>query len=557
MPITVRILRPSKTIAYDVTDRVEGLQYSNVNPGGHERCTFTLKGDWGAGFPEVQRGNIVRVEDGLQELFTGRIDEQDPQLQDAEQVSVTAYGLGIRMKDDLMREIYVDSDMSRWQGPSVARRITLAPSFRLFDPQATFDTGGGSPALLQSIQGPWAASDPPLNEAWYDAHGIDIESIYFAWKVGGLTSFADANWQLLYGLVTTDNLAAGDFSGDRQPSGNTGTGTLTAAGAGRVWAMIEFNYGAVASTSQGQFDAYNTCLAIYGTHGLTKQGTATATKPQGFFGSQIVRDVCERLDSAGAGIRARRIDDSTFILTQLVFLNDVAHQDVITEVSKYHEVDWGVWGADVIGNDPLLADATIGYLDWTARDSSIGTWRIHRDECDAIDLHTEIGSTYNQVAVNYTDATGQPGRVVRTIASDALLDAGIKTRTANLDGGTLDAEGAQQLGDAFLQLSAGQPVSRGSATISGHVHHFRDGLVPAHFMRADGSNLFVPDAFADRDALALNQPADRRSIFPIKRITVDCSGDKPTVTAELDQTHDLLSILLARLQLSATVALGS
>lgn len=551
MPIRVSTLRPDGSTGYDVTERIEGLQFSNVNPGGHERCTFTLKGEWSSGFPEVRRGNLVIVEDGLKELFTGRIDEQDPAVSDAEQISVTAYGIGVRTKDDTMREIYVDRDLSRWGPASVTRKL-LIPNLPLTDPTVNPDQTNGQPALNTSFIGPWSVANPGRCEAFYDANGIILRDMQGSWKLGGNINPGDTNWNWTMLLVGDDTLGpagSSNFDGNvNLRAAGPGVSTLTATTATRVFAMVYLTY-ASSSASTVAFEVFWTVLAVYGDHGLTKQGVQDATNCQGFLASQIVADVCTRLHAAG--IVARDVDTSDFVIQQLAFLDDATHEDVIAQVSKFHDVDWGVWGANALGDD-----RTVGYLDWTARDSSVETWTAYRDECDEVDLHTEIGSTFSQVAVSYSDPAGKVRRELRTIDSTALDEAGITARTATLQGGTLDQEGAQQLGDAFLLLSSGNPVSRGSAIISGPVRHISHGVIPAHHMRADGSNLSVPDAFPDRDALALRISADRRSVFPIKRVSVDCSGDKPVTTVELDQTHDLLSILLARLQLGTSIAIG-
>jgi len=68
-------------------------------------------------------------------------------------------------------------------------------------------------------------------------------------------------------------------------------------------------------------------------------------------------------------------------------------------------------------------------------------------------------------------------------------------------------------------------------------------------MRADGSNIRVPDVLPARDLFSLSLQPDRLTTFPIKRVSVDASGPVPKVTAEVDQVNDLMSQLTARLQL--------
>jgi hypothetical protein len=706
--IFVRILAADGTVGYDVTERAEALIFSNVNPGGHERCTFTLKGGWNAGFPEVRRGNIVIVEDGMGELFTGRIDEQDPQLDTAEQVSVTAYGLGVRLKDDVMREIYVDADLSKWGPMSIGRRL-LVGTMQLSDPILGPDVTNAQPALNTEVQGPWQAASPARCEAWYDAKGIPIGYFYASWQRGLNTSGADANWVWATLLAGDDTLGPGgatNFDGNVDQQAAIGAGPFVVAvtpTTTRTFAMCYLAYGSVATTSTNIFDLFWKILAVYGNHGMARQGNETLSEYTGFFAHQIVADIVERVPE----MVARNVEESPYIIRQLAFFDDVHHEDAIIEASKYDPVDWGVWGPSALIGP--LSDPTVGYFDWTAKDTGTATWTAWRDECDDVDLHTEIGSTYDQVVVKYTDATGRERRELRTTNSSALTAANISARTETLDGGLMTQSGAQQLGDTFLALSSGTPVSRGQAVISQPILHATRGRIPPWFMRADGSNLKIPDALPDRDlfgfaasaasavppqadnptatvdaaswtanatgttvsrdtvnfdsgpasilitvgggglvgagadgsvtglflkgvtytltariknavakamrlsisgtggldlasvdftgttsfqtvtvqwtpttsvidgavtiqqeaagttsfnidSVAISAPAqpvaDRRSVFPIKRVTVDCTGAHPTVTAELDQTHDLLSILLARLQLGAGLVTG-
>jgi hypothetical protein len=557
MAIRVLIMRPDRSASFDVTDGVRGLQWSNINPGGHERATFTLLGSWAAGFREVKPGNIVRIEDGGAELFTGRIDDRDPQVNTQEAVAVTAYGLGVRLKDNTFTEIYVDRDFSRWKDPSVQRRLNLIGANRGVQGFAvTTDDTTGQPALITKIQGAWTTSSLPTVEPRYDSGGIPLGSIYYAWKKTATVSEADVNWRWTVRLATRDLLDVAD-GGINLVAAGPGTGTVDATLTDRECAALEMRYDTSAGGSANfEYAIAWTVLAVYGGHGLTKTGTDSATSARGFIASEIVRDIVS--DTAVGGlITPRRIDASTFVVTQLAFLKATRHEDAVTEASKYDSVDWGTWGAeDMFGP---FSDPTQGYFDWKAKDTTTPHWTAWRDECDEVDLRTELGAAYAGVIVGYTDASGSEQVETRTISgAPALLDAGLATtsRTAIIDGGTLTQAGAQQLGDAFLALSNGNAVSRGQVTIFQPIRHLTRGLIPPWHMRADGSNLLLPDAMPDRDMFGTASGADRRALFPIKRVSVDASGDKTVVTVEIDQTNNLMAILQARLALNAQTAIG-
>jgi hypothetical protein len=137
--------------------------------------------------------------------------------------------------------------------------------------------------------------------------------------------------------------------------------------------------------------------------------------------------------------------------------------------------------------------------------------------------------------------------VTRTAMIPDLVNAGLSPRTATIDGGQLTKAGAETLGDIALALTGGFAPARGSLTLKGAANHYQRGNIPAHFMKADGSNIQIRDILPSTTALALDNTPDRRSTFPIKRVSVDCSGDVPAVTVDLDQTHDRLTQLQARL----------
>jgi hypothetical protein len=117
----------------------------------------------------------------------------------------------------------------------------------------------------------------------------------------------------------------------------------------------------------------------------------------------------------------------------------------------------------------------------------------------------------------------------------------------------LTQAGAQTLGDAYLAINGGEAPGRGHVALSQSIRHKDHGLLPPWFMRADGSNIRVPDVLPSRDVFDLSGEADRRTTFPIKRVQVDCSGANPKVRVEVDQSDDRLSVLQARLSTQAQI----
>lgn len=534
---------------YDLTDDVEGLNWSNVNPGGDERAGFTYKRSWFAENPEIAKGNVIRIGWGLDVLWQGRIEEHDRGGEASEEIQVTAYGLGARLKDNTMREIYVGRDMSEWGDVSNNRQSQLLsagykPSAGTHDVDAT----NGYPALRLSIADLQNAAPPyAIAEAWLDTAGIELDSVTFG-------SYEDkssagpplaAPWQIFMHLAASDtgtsNVATPNLAGTL-PAAGAGSVTST-GGIVRAFAFLQMFYNA-ASTSSHEFSAFFKNLAWFGKHGLTKRGAAP---DQGFYASDIVANVISRV----AGIVARRIDPQTYVFLNASFRTAKKHEDVIAEINQYEGCNWGTWGPD-----SPLDTSTSGQFDYTNPDYSTQHWFATRAELDDIDLHSELSTLYDQVDVHYTDTSGASRTVRRTAVVPDLIAAGMSPRTYDLEAGTQAPAEAATLGDSFLALSGGFAPARGSISVVAPVRHFQRGPLPPVYLRADGSNLRIPDVLPSTTLFDLSSTPDRRTTFPMKRVTVDAAGSKITATVELDQTNDLLSVLQARLTQANELAIG-
>lgn len=550
-PPQIRVKTFNDTDSWDITPYVEGLSWSSTNPGGDERATFKLKREWFSGAPEIAQGNTLQITDSIYVLWQGRIEENDRDISNTEEIGVTAYGMGVRLKDTTFQRIYVDRDLSHWEPASVQRRLNLAnsisPKYTITDPQAKPDDSTGAPSLAAELTGAWALSGVPISEGWYDAgSGVYIGSVYYAWKKNNSVVESDTNWNWQVFLSGDDTAAASlDNTGNLRAAG-PGTGTLASSGS-RRYAFAQFNYNSGPAGNDNQvYSLYWTCLAVYGDHGLTPQGTASATAAQGLLGSDIIKDII----SLASQVQARHVDDASFVIEQLEFREPTTHEDGVAEVSKYFSADWGTWATE-----SLFDLSTNGYFDWRAKDTATQHWMAQRSICDDVNLHVEMSTLYNEVDVYYTDTSGAQQMETRTASVPLLDDAGI-VRKYKLTAGALIQAGAQTLGDAFLALSGEESPARGSVTISQPITHYQRGALPSHYMRADGSNIRISDILPTKDLFSLASEPDRQTTFPIKRVDIDASGPVPKVTVDLDQTNDLLSVLQARLEMAAQVTIG-
>ena len=551
-PAQLRVvtLPPTGGRGWDLTDPAEGLSWSNINPGGDEQSQFTVKRNWAQGAPEIALGHILRVEDGLDVLFQGRVEENDRQVENSERIGVTAYGLGIRLKDDKFREIYADRDLTRWGEASRARRIDLLNAGYAYQggPSVVPDPTNGAPAIRLGWSGVWA--DQQDTEALYDAEAELIASIYYEWERGALTDSTDTDFSWVIGAADDDELSAGNEESANLRASGPGSGTFTPSAAKR-FAHLRFRHDELASAGIDgrEISLFWNDLTVYGGHSLTKRGS----DPGGFYVSDLVRDVAGR----AAGIRVRRIDSMEFIVPHCLFRDPAMHEDAVAEINKYAAYNWGTWGPD-----SALDPSTDGHFDFTARTND-AHWLARRADCDDIQLHVELSTLFNVVDVVYTDPTGVTRTETRTAVVPALQEMGFNTTDrpkkppAPVNAGLTTQTGAQQIGDTYLALSGSRAPARGSATFSGRIRHTHRGRIGAHRMRADGSNFRLEDVLPSSDALSLAVTPDRLTAYPIKRIRVDASGKAPKTSAEVDQSNDLLSVLLSRQQITTQAAVGS
>jgi hypothetical protein len=530
---------------HDLTADIEGLGFSSVDPGGDELAAFTYKRPWSNELPEVAKGNLLVIEEGLNVLWQGRLGEPARGAGESEELQITGYGTGIRLKDQLMSELYISKDLSRWQGMSAQRKINLlgaASGGGVGDGKATPDTSTGAPALLLEASGAWAAGYEPQIESWFDA-GEDnlIAEIYGEWRrvnIGG------ASWAWNIANHTDDVGSGGNITSDLQAEpAATGTRQYNPSPPTR-WGRLRLLWGGGAAGTDGQsFSLFWTDVAVIGDHGLTVRGIRP---DHGFYASDLVRDSVAR----ASGITVRRVDDSDFVIEDAE-VSDEMIEEAVRQATRYHlhERTWGTWGP----ND-IFADRADGYFDWTERPTA-AEWIAYRADCEDLSLSSELESLYDTIILTFTDAAGISQKVTRTLYSPDLDAAGMSGRTMKVSGGKLTAAAAAGLADAILAFSGVYAPAKGSATIARPVRHTTRGLLAPHRMRADGSMIRIPDVLPSSTLFALDGTPDKRTTFPIKRVRADLSGAYPRASVDVDQGADgLIEALQARLDLAARVA---
>lgn len=475
------------------------LEFGTAMPGGYKDLSCSLLRRLGG--DERLFDRVRAYGPGNRTAWDGRL-VQFPR--EDLQVNPGAVGWSSHLRDDpSFREIYVDQDKGHWGPATVQRKLNLVASYAFTDPSVVSDPTGGQPALETKVNGDWLNTSRPVCEALYDAQRIPIGSVYYAWKRGANTGTA-APWQWAIVLANAAEFSAGtvDTSGNLVAAG-PGTGTVTATTATQLYSLVQFFYDAgPAGSSNTDWVLYWTCLGVYGTHGLTKQGTASATEAQGFYGHDLITNIVSRgapLLTTG-GIET----NTSFVVPQAAFLEPTTPEEALMLINGYFLWEWGVF------DDKEFF--------WRAPDPDRLVWRAREDLGAHISEEGPTAeATFNGVLVNYTDPSGQKriagptaayweGGVARcdvtnvelvdTTSTNPVNEAGIPRKWGVLDIGpvTTDA-GAVQLGKVWLAEHS-LPQRRGSITVAGAVEHPTEGLVPPWRVKA-GDGIVVSDRAGD------------------------------------------------------------
>src|SRR4051812_34274875 len=135
----------------NVTGNHDGLTFSNTDPGGYEACQLNPQDLRG-----IRPGAPVVVRCGLDYAWHGRLNEPGSHSEgDRDTFALAALGYGAALKDNPYQEIYVDRDLSRFEGqPSTQRLLNLNGSFVTNSGgniQVLPDPTTGNPCMVQQF----------------------------------------------------------------------------------------------------------------------------------------------------------------------------------------------------------------------------------------------------------------------------------------------------------------------------------------------------------------------------------------------------------------------
>lgn len=509
---------------------------SSTMPGGYENADGTLARKPGVDYSDLERlSTHRRYGAGGETVYEGRL-ERAPRVSGNEfSISPSSVGWQAHLDDDQsVRLLGRDIDMSSWTGPSVQRRLNLiTTSGRRVeaDPAVRPDDATSAPTLVHTIQGPWTSGANPISEALYNPGvGVNIGSLYYAWKRLSNVSNTDGNWTWGANLGTDDTFGSSDTTGNLRAAG-PGTGTLTATTTRRC-ANVQIGYTTGAGTDD-TFELGWTNLIVYGDHGLTNRGT----EPDGgFYDADLIAYAltrwCPLLKYTSESVTA-----DTFVIPQFVYLDPTTVSELVRGATRFNLRDWAVWD-----------DRTFWLHDRGARGRQ---WRARVGPAQLEETGPQVDRVWNSIMVAYQDVDGST-RTAGPVGSgadtedDALTDTDPENpanklgiiRRDMLTMGTSTAAGAVEVGRRFLEETRVLDSS-GQATFTGYVEDDRGVVHPYWAPKAGDTVVFV----------------DAADISPRRIVRADNDHDAYTCTVDLDSPPDGLQALLERLQV-ALVVLG-
>lgn len=451
--------------------------------------------------------------------YEGRIATMPRSLQGAPSIGIQAQGWMSHAKDEPFTEVYVDRDLSKWAGPSMNRTAALLNAGQIVGSEAQANSEAGQPSIELSFPGPWIGA--PYAEAWWGpVAGLVIGAMYL--KIGQhnnvTMSEADALWKVKGALSSDDKLSASDVTASLWPKA---AGTYLQATGSRAAALLQLIYEKGETGTAGKtYNVFLEQLAIYGTHGLTRQGE----DPGGFFVSDMMRHiaglVAPKLDTSG-------IQATTYPVPHASFLAETYAYDAWQTLNAYDRREIDVYEKRRLNYYPL----DLNDWDWEIRLSDPGT---------TVELQGDDSTNLcNGVIVRYRDLnTGYETRLTPE-AFPELAD-GSPDNPANLNGLKLyttltlsvptTKEGALQIGRVYL-AEFNQAQAPGTITVMGHVRD-RAGHLQQGWKVRSSDRLTITDL-----------PNDRVRV--VGETTWD--GDAKRLTIAVDSSFKRLDAILARL----------
>ena len=394
-------------------------------------------------------------------------------------------------------------------------------------------------ALVTSFTGAWVRAH--ASKAMYDAKGIPIGEVLFAWQrqtippstVASPINPADGNWAWGIILADDDKQTNPEITSNMSAAGPSVGTYFPPTGVGHTFASVSLSYAAAAGADGSIYGISWTYLGIIGRSGVIVRGPLGAAGGGGVLASDVVVDALKRwAPKIGYTVGPLgTIQPTSYWVPQAAYTDPTTVSAVIKDILKYELIDWAVW------EGPMF------YMNsWGSRGRE---WNSRVREAQLQDAGPQVDRTFNAVVVTFTDAAGisrsvgPPGGNTQ-YTDPALYDpdpqnlatmAGILRWSPPLSVNTASLQSAINAGARYLQ-ELKQSSTSGQAQLVGYVEDLATGVeFPAWMVRA-GDWIQFSDA---------SNPSLRR----IVRSSYDDTSKTNTIS--LDAPPDDMQALLERM----------
>jgi hypothetical protein len=405
------------------------------------------------------------------------------------EIELELEGWSAHLDDDIFRELYVNRDLQRWQGPSVQRRLNLIDAaFPHQNDAAVIPDETSGEALRLAVTGAWT-SIIPVCDTWLDAGaGLKVARLMGSWEGVSNLTFELRRFQSDDDVTPadqTDIYSAGTGTLDYQPTtpmrrvGFTWLHPVTGGGDNEDNGVVLRN------------------LAVYGDHGLTLYDTEDGGA-DGVRGDDVLRDALAR---ACPLLNLDDIEEASFIIPELVFDGwESRARNVVEEVTR-------LGGATAVPNEWGVYENRRFF--WRTAGSYGTAHTVRLDEgVEVGDEGEDTTGLATAVIATFTDATGAQKAYGYTdsgadFESDLLSDTDplnpfaaseVERKVITKDVGRTSPEGALLLGQLTLQ----------EATRTTRTGSYRIPLLandePPYYCRA-GDRLIVSDDYALKQSI--------------------------------------------------------
>jgi len=485
----------------DPSNLMSGLSFTTTMPGGFEQASCNLQRHATRNWPDLSEFATVRWRGlGGQIAFEGRIQASPRASGDQSAITPEIVGWVTHLDDyTAAREIYLDPDFNSWQASSLQRKINLTNALiDCEDASVAPDPSTAVPALVTSLTGAWSRAH--ICEAQYDAKGIRLGTIYYAWRLQqGATSPpispADTNWVWAIYLADDTSVPAGQEQTPSLRAAGPGMGSFPATTTTRTCAGVYLWYTlAGAAGAEGMVYPLDwTYLGVTGRSGVPIRGTQTASGGLGVLASEVIANAIARwaprlqFTTGPQGT----IQPTTYLIPKAVYMDPTTVSNIIKDVGQYDLLDWAVWEGPTF------------YMNYYAQRGR--SWCARIREAQLQDAGPQVDRIYNAVIVTFTDpagvahSVGPPGSAAQytdlsLYDSDPLnlaTKAGLLHWSPPLDAGTTNLGTAIQVGARYLQELKQSPTA-GQASLVGYVQDATTGIDwPSWMVRAGDSISFV------------------------------------------------------------------